>query len=177
MRRRNRYLLAMMLCYAVAGPAIAGVYKHVNPDGSVEYTDIPSDAGQKPVEVSPPSTYSPPPLPKTKTTAKPAFTQYESVSITSPADDETIRSNNGALAISASSSPGLQGRDTFRLLMDGNTAGESKSGQFNLSNVDRGSHTLTVQIIREGETVSQSQPVTVHLHRASTQQKATPKKK
>ena len=46
----------------------------------------------------------------------------------------------------------------------------------NLSNVDRGSHTLTVQIVREGEVVSQSQSITVHLHRASTQ-KQTPQKK
>jgi hypothetical protein len=165
-----------MFCNVMAGPAIAEVYKHVNPDGSVEFTDIPSNVGQKPVEVAPPSTYSPPPLPDTRPAAKPALAQYESVSITKPADDETLRSNNGALSVSASSSPGLQGGDAFLLLMDGNTAGENKSGQFNLSNVDRGSHTLTVQIVREGEVVSQSQSITVHLHRASTQ-KQTPQKK
>lgn len=172
MKLRISFLFVLVCLSSLANDAFAEVYKRVNPDGSVEFTDVPNEAGQKPVEVSPPSTYKSPRLPASNTpAAKPAFTQYESVTITSPANDATIRSNEGTLSVSVTSSPGLQGDDTFLLMMDGSKAGEGNSGKFKLSNIDRGSHTLMVQIIHEGQTLLQSQTVTVHLHRASFIQK------
>jgi len=172
MNLRTHFMVILVFLSILAGNAFAGVYKHVNPDGSVEFTDVPNKIGQKPVEVAPPSTYSPPPVTpiksaETKTTA----TDYESVSIASPANDVSIRSNDGSLSISVVSKPGLQAGDVYVLTMDGQKAGESTGGSFKLTNVDRGSHTLTVQIVREGETLVQSQGVTVHLHRASLIQK------
>jgi hypothetical protein len=54
------------------------------------------------------------------------------------------------------------------LLVDGTQSGESASGSFELSNLDRGSHSLTAQVLDDAdEVVVSSTPVTVFLHRYS----------
>ncbi|WP_455198339.1 DUF4124 domain-containing protein [Kaarinaea lacus] len=172
----KRYI-SLLACFLVSGALItsanAGVYKRVNPDGSVEFTDIPNEVGQKPVEVTPPSSYKPPRLPPPKAevpagTPESAAVSYESVAITSPANDATVRDNAGNITVTVTSKPALHKDHTFVLMMDGKQVGKGTKGKFQLNNIDRGSHGFHVQISDDkGKMLMQSQPVTVHLHRAS----------
>ena len=170
----NRYftLLAIgLVSSTLISNTTAGVYKRVNPDGSVEFTDKPEEIGEKPIEVSPPSSYSPPPPPRPAAPAaatKKADVSYESVSISSPAHDATIRDNEGNISVSVSVKPGLQTGHSFILMMDGKEAGKGPQNSFQLKNVDRGSHNFSVQVIDgTGKIMVQSKSVTVHLHRAT----------
>lgn len=169
----NRFftLLAIFLVLgALITSANAGVYKRVNPDGSIEFTDMPEEVGEKSIEVAPPSSYSPPPLPKPAAptaAAKKTAVSYESVAISSPAHDSTIRDNEGNISISVTSKPGLQTGHSFILMLDGKEVGKGPQSTFQLKNIDRGSHNLSVQVINgAGKIMVQSKPVTVHLHRA-----------
>ena len=171
MKRFAKILLILLFNGALATQATAGVYKRVNPDGSVEFTDVPEEIGQKPIEVAPSSSYSPPPLqkppPPATPSAKQAVTRYESVSITSPSNDSTIRDNEGKISVTVESKPGLQKDHIYLLKMDGKQVGEGSSKVFPLNNVDRGSHNFTVQIIdKDKKMLIESKTVTVHLHRA-----------
>ena len=152
--------------------AMAEVYKRVNPDGSVEFSDIPDKKGEKPIAIEPSSSYSPPKQPLTLTPPKgpdkKTFAGYESLNITQPVDGATIRDNTGNLTVSVTSSPALQDSDSYVLLMDGSKVGEGRDGTFKLNNLPRGSHTLTVQIQDgEGSNLIQSGAVTFNLKRFS----------
>ena len=176
MNRFITLLAVFLVCGTLVTPVLAGVYKRVNPDGSVEFTDVPEEIGEKPVEVAPSSSYTPPPQPKVATpapAAKKDVTGYESVSITSPANDSTIRDNEGKISIRVSSEPGLQKGHRYLLKMDGKSVGKGRTNTFPLKNVDRGSHNFTVQIIDKNEKmIIESGTVTVHLHRAFIKPKA-----
>lgn len=170
MNRFITLLVIILVSSTLTSQASAGVYKRVNPDGSIEFTDVPGEIGEKPIEVEPSSSYSPPaqtssPLPAPE--VKKAEFRYESVSITSPANDSTIRDNEGKISVTVGSKPGLQTDHQYLLKMDGKPVGESSRNSFQLSNIDRGSHSLTVQIIdKDKKMLIESGTVTVHLHRA-----------
>jgi hypothetical protein len=175
MNRFITLLVIFLLNSALFTQVSAGVYKRVNPDGSVEFTDVPEEIGEKPIEVAPSSSYSPPPQPKT-TTLPPAVNEaefrYESVSITSPANDSTIRDNAGNISISVDSKPGLMKDHHYLLKMDGKPAGEGSSKTFSLNNIDRGSHSFIIQILdKDKKVLIESNAVVVHLHRASVKSK------
>ena len=89
----SAYLLVLL-----ATTAQAEVYKSINADGEVIYSDIPSQ-GAKPVQMPALPTYTPPPMPVAPPpagAAKQAVDDTYSVFfLTKPRTDETIRSNAG----------------------------------------------------------------------------------
>lgn len=149
----------------------AEVYKQVNPDGSVTFTDVPGSKDEKPVPLRPMSTFKAtpaPPISSDSETSKPVSTKYTGVNITSPANETTVRDNAGNLAVTASAAPSLQSGHKMVLFDNGSPQGESATGNFQLSNIDRGAHVLTVQIQDSaGKVLMSSPPVTVYLRRHS----------
>lgn len=167
---RKLFILLFLLSIA----ANAEVYKQVNPDGSVTFTDAPRDADATPVPLPPVNTFRPPAPPPVS--SKPRSSQadagtYTGISITSPANETTLRDNAGNLAVAASVTPGLQAGHKMVLMDNGKLLAESTSGSFSLSNLDRGAHRLTVQVQDDaGKVLLSSEPVTVYLHRHSIRQ-------
>jgi hypothetical protein len=150
--------------------ATAEVYKHTNPDGSVTFSDVPAKINAKPIALPPSSTYSPPPTHKSETSSAPVkvAVNYESISITSPTNDMAVRNNAGNLTIEFNVKPALKPGHSYVLLMDGKNVGEGQTGNIKLNNVDRGSHTFTVQVVDgDKKMIIQSTAVVVHLQRAS----------
>jgi uncharacterized membrane protein YqiK len=107
-----RYLVVIVsltLCFGVW--AQDRVYKRVNPDGSVEYSDQPLQ-GAEVMKVPRGSTFT---MPETATsTTAPADTTpdetkvvYDSLVITRPMNDEAIRSNEGKVTALARVVPEL----------------------------------------------------------------------
>jgi len=165
-----RFFVLLVLTASVAAPAVAEVYKRTNPDGSVEFTDVPRSDTEKPVPLGPMSTFKAIPAApqRTSPTSRANVRTYSAISITSPTDEATIRDNTGTIEVSTSVSPPLRPGHKFVLLLDGEQKGESVSGSFTLNNLDRGSHSLTAQVVNKaGKTLISSTPVTVYLFRQS----------
>ena len=153
-------------------PATSGgkkVFKHVNPDGTITYSDKPAP-GAKEVEVPTVPTYKPPKVPQFtpyQEPKKPVPFAYDSIKITSPANDETIRDNTGNVTVTVAVSPGLRAGDRIEYLMDGTAMERTSQTSFEIKNMDRGSHMITAQVVDASGNVLNTANVTVHMQRTS----------
>jgi hypothetical protein len=164
-------LLSLTLCFGVW--AQDRVYKRVNPDGSVEYSDRPLEDAEV-IKVPKGSTFTMPAAsPARRTPPRPPSADdvegYESLEITSPKNDEAIRSNDGRVTALAKSDPTLLEGHRYRWSIDGTILPRKlKDPILLMKEVDRGTHSLEVAIIDgEGKVVISSQKITFHLLRAS----------
>lgn len=151
--------------------AFAGVYKWIDDDGTVHYSDTPQP-GSEEVHVPPPQTYSPSPLPVFTPTpeTRDAPAQYSRLEMTAPAHDASIWENTGSIAIGFAMEPPLKSGRGHRLevLVDGQVRATATGADVIVENVERGSHSLQGRIVNAaGEVLISSAPVTVHVHRQS----------
>lgn len=145
------------------------VYKTVGPNGEIIYSDKPSpgskaitvplDGGYK--AVKPPSSFTPYQPPRTSRTTAVKNT----VRITSPADQATIRSGEGDLSISVSVGKALGPNQSLVYKIDGKTVYTGSATSYSLKNVYRGTHVITVQITDPSGGTLTSAPVTVYMKR------------
>jgi len=147
----------------------ADVYRSVDDSGNVVYSDKSSPEAEK-IQIDQiqtieapdvgPFEYTPPKNPESASI-------YTKLEITSPEDGATIRSNSGEISIGSALAPGLNitAGHQLVLIMDGNDVATG-GPQFNLENVDRGTHSVSIAIKdRNGKVVMQSAPVTFTLQR------------
>lgn len=168
-----KILVLLMLCVPLAA-AQNKIYKTVDKDGNEIYTDTPpaSETGAEEVDVRPINTVAPPPaIPRIVEPEKPVVAGAPTVAITSPADDSTIPMGPGDFSVSVSVDPAPQPGHRLQLKIDGENHGQPQTaGIWALTNVFRGAHTLTVDLLdSKGKTVSVSEPVTVYVQRPSVQ--------
>ncbi|MCW8348461.1 DUF4124 domain-containing protein [Vibrio sp. ZSDZ65] len=96
--------------------------------------------------------------------------QALSIRITSPAHDSTVRSNPGFIEVTGDISRPLAIDDKLQLLLDGKPYGAPKTNPYwSLKYVDRGTHTLMIQVQKNGKVIASSDTITVHLHRTTVQ--------
>ncbi|WHS60731.1 DUF4124 domain-containing protein [Pseudomonas sp. G2-4] len=171
-----RWLLALSLL-VTALPGMAQVYTYIDAQGNRVFTDQPRPGNAKKVQLppgnrmpSPPSSTAPAPAPKAP--PEPLF-HYEMLRLLIPEPDATIRSTAGELIASATSEPPLQKGHRYRLLLDGQPTGApGPSPVFALSNIDRGTHHLAVEILDEqGRVVERTANQPFHMQRMSLAQK------
>ena len=164
-------LLGGILLQAPPGGAV--VYKWVQPDGTVVYSDTPPPGGggeaSLPELVTVPAT----PVPEPEPAPPPAAQRRPDyrVRIVQPPDDAALRENTGRVVVRVAVEPPLRPDRGHRLvlLLDGRPLDPPLKGtQVALENVDRGTHTLAAQVVDErGRVLASSPPVTFHLHRIS----------
>jgi len=173
--RHVAYILVLL-----AATAQAEVYKSINADGEIIYSDVPS-RGAKTVHLPALPTYTPAPLPVAPppaSTTPPAGSAYSGFTMTRPSADETIRSNAGILNLSVSLEPELHTEEGHRIqfFLDDEPQGKPvarTSTSFN--NVDRGTHSVSAAVLDEnGASLIKTSPVTVHLLRAAILQPNNP---
>ena len=153
----------------------AKVYKWVTKDGTVVYSDQPHPNAEildiEPLHPykAPTSKYAPSDDEAETGTSATATNRYSSVSISSPQHQQTITGNAGSFSVSVTSNPNLIRGDKFQLLLNGSEIGEtSAQAQFNLDNVNRGSHNISVKIIdKNGQIQGTSAAITIHVKRIS----------
>lgn len=142
------------------------IYKTVHADGSITYSDQPSEGAIEVtlnVNTSTINSNNVNPSPQAQVTKKPS-TQH-TVSILSPEMDATIRNNTGTIKIAASIAPAVNG--LFELSINQQTH-RSATGLFTLPNMDRGSYSYSVKFIgTSGKVIASSDPRKLHLHKAS----------
>jgi hypothetical protein len=166
------FLLNVLFILVATGTVEAGVYKSTDENGNVVYTDQPPPDGAEEVYVPPPTTYKPPATHTAQPTPSPrpkpkAFQGYESVAITSPENETTIR-DGGNLTLVVSTVPALQSGHKIRILMDSKQQAEEAGYTFHFDNLERGSHTFQAFVIdAKGRAIGLSDPITVYVHRPS----------
>ena len=170
--------LALIIGLAAASAAVfAAIYKTVDADGNVVFTDIaPVDrsgqTSEQAVSVRPMNTYEPaaqatPTEAEASESTAPGY--YAALDVVSPAEDETIRDNAGDLQIEVTLTPARRADHRLLLVLDGApTEIEALDGVFALTNVDRGTHTAGAEVVdRQGHVLIESNPVTFHLLRVA----------
>ncbi|WP_332765544.1 DUF4124 domain-containing protein [Pseudomonas koreensis] len=168
--------VVLILCL-LALPASAEVFTYIDAQGKRVYTDQPrGNAKRVPIATSNRMSATPTvaaPSSKTRNaTPQPPF-HYDMLRVLVPEPDATIRSSAGELIVSITSEPGLQEGHRYRLLLDGQPTGEpGLSPVFPLSNIDRGSHNLSAEILdADGRTVERTANQPFHMLRISLAQK------
>lgn len=167
-------LMSALLCLS----ASAEVYTYIDKEGNRVFTDQPPRGNAQKLDMTPrndpqksPSSYRmPPPLYAPATPAlPPGPPAYQLLRIIVPEPDATVRANDGALIVSATSDPALLPGHLYRLLLDGKPVGEpGRSPVFPLNNVERGTHQLSVEIIDTlGRTIEQTPSQPFHMFRVS----------
>ena len=147
------------------------VYKSVDEQGNVIFTDKPSE-GAEAIEIKKAQSVKLPDIPpasdKTSSGEKQKKGQKRILAITSPKNDETIHHNEGSVTVTANVDPELKENEQLALYMDGKKVLSGKSSQFFLNYVDRGTHKLAVAIVSaEGKEISRSDTIEFHLRRTS----------
>jgi len=165
------FILFISLSFSVSA---AKVYKKVNPDGSIEYSDTPQNEADEPIKLKPVQTITLPPLPKTSASTpkpvKPKVFKYENISIVSPKDDEGIRSNNGDFTARGELSPALQTDQEHHIqwLLDGKEVTGAIGLTLSLKNLDRGTHQLQLRVVNfNGKAEIETPTISFHILRVA----------
>ncbi|TNE91371.1 DUF4124 domain-containing protein [Porticoccus sp.] len=164
-------LIALTLACTIAQPALAEVYKTVDEDGNITYTDNPTAKEGKVEEVKLPAINTQPAL-KTKA-EKPKKSDtgngYKEVSILSPAQDATIPPGQLNVVVQVFMEPALQPGHRIQLFHNGQPYGEAAyATSFSIDELIRGEHNVQVRVIdTKGNSVATSDKVTFFVKRAS----------
>ena len=162
----------VILLLIIAVTARAEVYKSINADGEVVYSDRPAQGAER-VKMPALPSYTPRPV-RTPGRSAPALEQqllYERFTITSPANDATIRNNLGTVEIATRLEPALLTSLGHRIqyYLNGMAhAALHDSTTLTLSNVDRGEQRLSASVVdAAGSVLISTAETTVFVKRAS----------
>jgi hypothetical protein len=160
----------------LAWPASAEVFNYVDAQGNRVFTDQPKPGNAKRVPLATSNRMSATDSARAHTANKPEqkpLFHYDMLRILVPEPDATVRSTAGEIIVSITSEPGLQKGHRYRLLLDGQpTAEPGISPVFPLTNIDRGTHQLSVEVLDEqGRTVERTANQPFHMQRMSLAQK------
>ncbi len=170
-----RILLLIVHLFIMASVQ-ADVYRSVDEEGNVIYTDKPSPDAEK-IDIKEVQTIESGPTTPSKQAPsqakEPEVEQYTNLQITSPENDTALRDNAGNVSISVNVEPALNTKvgDQLVLYLDGKDIAKGSGTSFNINNVDRGTHSVNVAIMSKGgKELIRSDPVSFTLLRFSTQQ-------
>ena len=153
--------------------AQAKIYKTVDEDGNVAYSDVPpantEQRAESTIELEINNTYNakesgpvPAQSPKgggqsinpgdivsadNSPGSTPPAAAYQSITISAPAANANLRSNSGDVTLSISLQPSLRAGDQVRFFMDGKPVGTVNGTSLSLTNIDRGTHTLAAVVL------------------------------
>jgi hypothetical protein len=155
-----------------AGQA-AETYRYVDERGNVVYTDKWRPGAQR-VEPAPGGVIpAPDAVKRGAAAAREAAGQpaaYDRVEISAPGPDETVWDDGeGHLDVAVSVSPAIKAGHRIRALLDGSPRdGLSGDGTVRLSDMERGTYTLQIEVVDgAGRTLGASNPVVFHYKKPS----------
>lgn len=145
-----------------------GIYKKIDEDGNITFTDSPLDAAEK-VEIKDTNTLPAPPYVRkypNKKVKQHAQTGYQ-LYISSPADKSQLTPTQKQLVVTVAMNMELNDGHYLQLLLNGNPEGSpGKSATMTSSNVRRGQQIVSVAVVDEqGKVLSVSSPITIHVIR------------
>lgn len=166
----RRILTCLLLLLAL--PASAQIYKYTDANGNTVFTNQPPD-GQNAETVELPATNTVEAQPLTTPPSTPAgavsSASYSVLELTGIPSDQALRANNGTFSVGVQLEPRLAATHRLRLLLDGQPYGQpSNVPRLQLINVDRGEHSLAVEILNGEQSIQQSASVTFTVQRVNT---------
>ncbi|MBF7073896.1 DUF4124 domain-containing protein [Glaciecola sp. MH2013] len=162
----------LMTCLASAmllsSPVSAGkIYKTINKDGTVTYSDTPSPGAIEVDFSSNTTTVVENPIAKTKQAkviTKKKTVQY-SLNVSSPSPGATVRNTSGTVNISASISPSAKGY--FELSLQDKKL-RSTSGIFTVEDLQRGEYSYQINFVEtSGKVIASSEVRRFFIHKPS----------
>ncbi len=168
--RMQKSLKLVLLLLPLIATAETNVYRSVDADGNVVFSDEPSE-GAETIQIDEIQTvptehrefkYTP-------SEKKDTVSDYASLVILSPENDTAVRENAGNLSIKLQTEPALRAGDQIVLYMDGQEVDRGNKTAFDLVNLDRGTHSLSAEIVVAGSPVIRSEEITFTLLRHSSQ--------
>ncbi|MFO8141134.1 MAG: DUF4124 domain-containing protein [Marinobacter sp.] len=167
------FTVATGLLLLASAAAHAEVYRHVDAQGNVTFSDEPMQ-GSETIRVKPVTTIT---LPKPEAVMETdrlleeverEGAAYDSVALAHPENDQAFYSGNGTVTFEVRSTPALRRGHRYEVTLDGQPVGQSSSGSITVNNIDRGSHNAGVHIVdQDGIQVKSGQPVSFTIHRPS----------
>lgn len=170
--------LILLLALTLGAPSFgAEVYRHVDENGNVTYSDEPRKGAEK-IKIREIPTITMPKGPltedalersqKEKRQPQTSASGYERLYFTNPEDTSAFWSGSGNITLTVEAKPSLRNNHHFEVLLDGKALSHNQSGIFTVQHMDRGTHTATVRIVRDnGGVVETGQSITFTLHRPS----------
>jgi len=162
------------LLMALAIPATAQIYSYTDASGNKVFTNQPPDGiTAETVTLPPMNTMDPPQVssPAPSTDAPSVDGQslpYSQVQLTDLPSDEALRSNNGNFTVRAVLQPALRPGHSLQLLLDGQPYGSPTNVPLlQLTEIDRGDHSLALQVIAGDQVIQQSAPVIFTIQRVA----------
>lgn len=168
--------LILLLLILLPSQGYAGMYKWTNDEGDIIYSDTPPNNDAE--EVILPELNTTPAL-KVEARPEPTQTPDESAEATSytefqlvnPEPDAIIRDNTGNVSVSLSLQPELDSNagHSINILIDGEASiSNSQQTTVTLTNIDRGTHTVSAEIIDStGKVIISSNSVSFTVFRYS----------
>lgn len=162
----------LLLLVALAATALVHadqVYKWVDAQGNVHYSDKPHPGSEK-VKIAPPQSYSTPGTSSETGAPRPppagkAVQQY-SMTIASPEPESTIW-NTRSVTVAVKISPGLSDGDNVTFELDGRRIGPVARTSATFDDLNRGQHSVSATLnTADGQTITAG-PVTFYLRQAS----------
>lgn len=161
---------ALALLVGAVGPLQADeIYRWVDKNGVVHYGDRPGDASAKPAELPelqrmPAAKSGVTRISATPTTAAaPAAARY-GLRLLSPQPDDTVRGAERRIEVLATTDAPVPDGYSYGFYLDGALITTSASPSAALTEVDRGSHLVSVALLdAAGNEVGRSDPVIVHV--------------
>src|SRR5262249_36346881 len=169
-----RRLLFTLMSVACSVALATTVYKWVDENGVVHYSDQPHPNAQK-LEIQGAQTYSsrgasvPTPAQGAEPERTEAAHSYQGCVIAQPLDQQNLP-NAQSVIISVATDPAPRPGDSIYMTLDGQglNGGEATGMSFNVTPIERGAHTVQAQVRDEsGLVLCQTPSITFHVSQAS----------
>ena len=174
MRKFLFTLMSVACTVAVSGT----VYKWVDDNGVVHFSDQPHENAEK-VQLKAPQTYTAPKTPARPQTTRQAPTPaavYQSCAVSEPANEQVFM-NTDTVTAGVTVQPAVRPGDSAVVTLDGQRVPgvPANGGQFTISPVDRGTHSIQMTVQdASGATLCSSPAVTFHVQQPSLQSPTRP---
>jgi hypothetical protein len=160
---------ALILALGAGAVVAATMYRWVDAQGVVHYSDTPQPGAQK-IQMQDAQTYKALPAPRvqaqTPTSARPELTSYQ-CRIMSPSPEQSFVEPD-VIAISVSVTPQPGGGDQVLVSVDGSPLPASSNLTYQVTQPDRGAHTITATVqAADGRAACTAAPVTFTVQRPS----------
>lgn len=173
-----RLLTACLLC-TLALPAAAQIYKYTDSNGNTVFTNQPPEGqATESVELQPTNTVEPQQPIAVQEPQQDEDNQlsYRQLALTDIPSEDALRANNGSFTVGVEIEPRLQPGHSLRLLLDGQPYGQpSNVPRLQVTNVDRGEHSLAVEVLSGDRQIQQSAAVSFTVQRISLNSPSRPK--
>ena len=176
-------LVTLAISSVVASTVAAAVYKTVDKQGNIIYTDTPPAATaatavnkvtlppinpvSSPTDPAPAAALSPVPPESSDADPVTAFTGYSFIALASPVDGTLMHFNESTLLAQLALTPGLEADHLVQFYVDGSAYGSAiPSLSLSITGLERGSHRISARVLSSrGAILAVATPVTVQVQR------------